>query len=163
MTGDDDLLETYEQELAAGEPPRPRTNRGFWIVVATLVIASVILVGEILVNLPVKDTIAHAQYSLRTAEAAAVSIYEATGSYTAADPAGLAGEDASVAYVDADVASAGLDEVSVAAFSADGWAAAVQVRPDACFYLRILGDEVYYGVGTECTGRAALEARDPRW
>lgn len=163
MTGDDDVLESYEQEFASGEPPRPRTNRGFWIVVATLVTASVILVGEILVNLPVKDTFAHAQHSLRVAEAAAGSIHEATGSYSDADPAGLAGTDPSIAYVDAGVASAGLDEVSVAAFSPDEWAAAVQVRSDACFYLRILADEVYYGVGTECTGRAALEASDPRW
>ena len=44
------------------------------------------------------------------------------------------------------------------------WAAAVQVRPAACFYLRLTADgEAFYGAGTVCTGTEALAASEPRW
>ncbi len=59
--------------------------------------------------------------------------------------------------------SVGLDDVSVSA-SDTVWAAAVQVRPGACFYIRLgAGADPRYGAGTECTGDVALLARDPRW
>ena len=41
---------------------------------------------------------------------------------------------------------------------------AVQAKPGACFYLHRTGaGEVFYGVGTVCTGQEALQATDPRW
>jgi len=57
----------------------------------------------------------------------------------------------------------GLGDVSVATRPAS-WAAAVQARPGACFYLHLTdGGEVLYGVGTVCTGATAMNATDPRW
>ena len=63
-----------------------------------------------------------------------------------------------------DETSSGLGEVSVYA-DATTWAAAVSARPNACFYLKLVvgRDDPFYGVGTECTAREALDARDPRW
>ena len=53
--------------------------------------------------------------------------------------------------------------VSVSA-TPEVWAAAVQVRPEACFYLKIEGGETTYGTGTLCTAEEALlKATDPRW
>ena len=41
---------------------------------------------------------------------------------------------------------------------------AVQAQPGACFYLHITpSGDVFYGVGTDCTGQKALQATDPRW
>jgi hypothetical protein len=159
---DDDVLDAYEQELVAEPPPRPRTNRGFWVVVITIGLASVLLVGEILLNRPIKDTIAHAEHSLRTAQGAAERIREETGSFSEADADRLADVEPGLHFMDATTPSAGLDEVSVAA-SEDEWAAAVMARPGACFYLHLSGDEVLYGVDVGCTARDALQATDPRW
>ncbi len=62
-----------------------------------------------------------------------------------------------------DEASFGLDVVSVSS-SDTVWAAAVQARPGACFYIRLgVGADPRYGAGTDCTGEAALLAADPRW
>ncbi|HEY7477114.1 MAG TPA: hypothetical protein VIB62_02660 [Actinomycetota bacterium] len=163
MRDDDEILDAYERELAA-EPPVRRSNRGFWLVAGTITFAGVFLVVEIFANRQLKDTIGHAQTSLRKAQAAAERIEARTGSFVGAGVDGLEQEDPSLLYVDADVASRGLDEVSVSA-DATGWAAAVQARPDACFYLRLTSgaQEPSYGAGTECTGTAALEASDARW
>ena len=68
-----------------------------------------------------------------------------------------------LAFRDAADESFGLDVVSVSA-SESTWAAAVQARPGACFYLRLdEGADPRYGSGTECTGEAALSASDTRW
>ena len=162
MRDDDEIIEAYEQELE--QDPAPRTsNRGFWLVAGTIAVAGVFLVVEIFANRPLKDTIGHAQRSLRTAQAAAEAIQARTGAFTEADPEGLAEEDASLRYLEAEAPSVGLDDVSVAN-SATGWAAAVQARRGACFYLRLTsGGDEFYGVGTVCTGLAALNASEPRW
>jgi len=78
------------------------------------------------------------------------------------DAAGL--DDGALNVVGPDEASSGLGEVSVYA-DATTWAAAVSARPNACFYLKLVvgRDDPLYGVGTECTGREALDSRDPRW
>lgn len=163
MPDDDDILEAYEQELARPEPARPRSNRGFWIVACAMVIASVIVVVEIVANLDIKDSIAHAQFSLRTAQAAAESIEAASGSFAGATPEGLMARDPSLRAVGPGEASRSLDTVSVAG-TATEFGAAVQARPGACFYLHLrVGEEPLYGFGTECTGDVALEAADPRW
>lgn len=159
----DDDLSAYEAELAEGGSPRPRSNRGFWLVLGTILLACVVLVVEIFANKPIKDSIAHAEASLRTAQSAAEEIHAATGSFNGADAAGMTQEAPSLTYLGPDESSQGLDEVSVVA-APTGWAAAVQARPDACFYLRLTdAGEVFYGVGTTCTGAQATYAADPRW
>jgi hypothetical protein len=160
---DDEIIEAYEEDLARDLAPA-RSNRGFWLVAGTIVVAGVFLVAEILANRPLKDTIGHAQQSLRTAQAAATSIQGRTGSFTSADAAGMQQqEDPSITYLGAEEPSRGLDDVSVAVGATD-WAAAVEVRPGACFYVRLTAEgETFYGVGTVCTGTEALAASDPRW
>ncbi len=146
------------EELDA--PPR-RNNRGFRIVAGSMLLACVVLVVAIVANRGLKDRIAHAQYTLRQAAAAAERIQERTGSFSGADAAGLAGEDRDRAYVDADTPSTSLDEVSVWALPQE-WAGAVKVN-DACFFIHSVGGELRYGVGTRCTGTQASGATDTQW
>lgn len=163
MPDDEEILKAYENELTRPEPARPRSNRGFWIVVGTLLIAGIVLVVEIVANRDIKDSIGHAQFTLRTAQAAAETIEEATGSFATATPDGLGAREPTLTYLGADDASSALDEVSVAATPTE-WGAAVEARPGACFYLHLrVGEDPLYGFGTECTGAIALEAVDPRW
>jgi len=160
---DDDIIEAHEAELAADAEPVRRSKRGFWLVAGTMLIACIVLVVEIFANRDIKDTIAHAQHSLRTTETAARALVEEGGSLAAADAGTLAGREPSLRFVGPSIASDDLDEVSVAA-GAEAWAAAVMARPGACFYLKIAGDETTYGTGTVCTGAQALVlATDTRW
>ena len=140
-----------------------RHNRGFWLVVGGIGLASVLLVAAILYNAPMKETIGHAEDTLRVAQAAAQRIRDSRGSFGSAAAAALATADPSHTYRDGAAPSTGLDDVSIATGPA-AWAAAVQARPGACFYLHLTdGGEVFYGVGSVCTGSAALNATDPRW
>ena len=161
MAIDDDVIRAYEEEF--GPEPAPRSNRGFWIVAGTLLVSGVFLIVEIFANRPLANTIGHAQSTLRRAEAAAKAVYDRTGSFQEAD-AGALGEDVTgLSFRSGDGSSVGLDDVSVSA-SDTVWAAAVQVRPGACFYIRLgAGADPRYGAGTECTGEVALLAADPRW
>lgn len=161
MAIDDEVIRAYEKEF--GPEPAPRSNRGFWIVAGTLLVSGVFVIVEIFANRPLANTIGHAQSTLRRAEAAAKAVYDRTGSFQEAD-AGALGEDVTgVSFRSGDGSSVGLDDVSVSA-SDTVWAAAVQVRPGACFYIRLgAGADPRYGAGTECTGDVALLARDPRW
>jgi hypothetical protein len=161
MAIDDEVIRAYEEEF--GPEPAQRSNRGFWIVVGTLLVSGVFLIVEIFANRPLANTIGHAQSTLRRAEAAAKAVYDRTGSFQEAD-AGALGEDVTgLSFRSGDGSSVGLDDVSVSA-SDTVWAAAVQVRPGACFYIRLgAGADPRYGAGTECTGDVALLARDPRW
>ena len=163
MRDEDEVIRADEAEFV-DDPERSRpSNRGFWLVAGVLGIACVLLVVAILANEPLKDSIAHAESTLRDAEAAAGRIHDDAGSYAAADPAAMAASDATNTYRAGDAASIGLDDVSVATRHGE-WAAAVQARPGACFYLRLTdAGEVFYGVGTVCTGGTALAASDPRW
>ena len=61
MPDDDDILDAYEDELGSGIQPRPRSNRGFWLVAGSFALAGMILVGEIVANRPLKDEIGHAR------------------------------------------------------------------------------------------------------
>jgi hypothetical protein len=161
MAIDDEVIRAYEEEF--GPEPAPRSNRGFWIVAGTLLVSGVFLIVEIFANRPLANTIGHAQSTLRRAEAAAKALYDRTGSFQEAD-AGALGEDVTgLSFRSGDRSSVGLDDVSVSA-SDTVWAAAVQVRSGACFYIRLgAGADPRYGAGTECTGEVALLARDPRW
>jgi hypothetical protein len=140
-----------------------RAGRGFWIVAGALGVGCVLLVVLILVQRPIAETIAHAQHTLRTAQAAAEATRADTGSFRDADADGLAAREPAFLFRGADEGSTGLNAVSV--FASDRvWAAAVRARTDACFYLRLEdGSDPLYGVGEACTGRAALTASDPRW
>ena len=163
MTDDDDIIAAHEAEFAADAAPARRSNRGFWLVTGTMLVACMFLVVEIFANRGLKDTVAHAQHTLRTSETAAQALIDAGGSTAAADAGSLAAREASLRFVGPTTASDGLDVVSVAA-GPEGWGAAVMARPDACFYLRIVGDETTYGSGTVCTGEQALAlATDSRW
>jgi hypothetical protein len=163
MRDEDEVIDAYEAEFAEDAGSSRRSNRGFWLVVGSLGIACVLLVIAILANAPLKDSIAHAESTLRDAEAAAGRIHDDAGSYTAADATAMAAADPTNTYRAAASASAGLDDVSIATRPGE-WAAAVQARPGACFYLRHTdAGETFYGVGTDCTGRTALGATDPRW
>lgn len=161
MAIDDDVIRAYEEEF--GTEPTPHSNRGFWIVAGTLLVSGVFIIVEIFANRPLANSIGHAQDSLRRAQAAAEIVHARTGSFADADAETLADDVPDLAFRPADESSFGLDVVSVAAADTV-WAAAVQARPGACFYLRLgVADDPRYGAGRECTGDAALLAADPRW
>jgi hypothetical protein len=170
MRDDDDIIEDYERELDDDTPEpsiRRGSNRGFWIVLATIVAASAIIVVEIFANRPIANTIGRAQHDLRVGEAQARSTLVETGAFADADAVALDEarlDDGALHVVGPDDVSSGLGEISVYA-DATTWAAAVSATPNACFYLKLVvgRDDPLYGVGTECTGREALDARDPRW
>jgi hypothetical protein len=163
VADDDDIIEAYEQELGRPEPERPRSNRGFWIVAGSIAVVGMVTVVAIFANRDIKDSIAHAQFSLRTAQAAAEAIEADTGTFAAATPQALAEREGSIAFLGAEDASTSLDAVSVATTETD-WGAAVQTRPGACFYLHLRsGEDPLYGFGTDCTGVEALGAADARW
>jgi hypothetical protein len=159
---DDEILESYERELVEEPAPR-RSNRGFWLVAGTMLVACILLLVEIFANRGIKDTIAHAQSSLRLAQAAAERVHSQSGSFQDASADDLGRAEPSLSFGGPDDSSTGLDEVSVAS-SDTAWAAAVQARPGACFYLRLDGDAALYGTGTLCTGAEALAlATHSRW
>lgn len=161
MAADDDVIRAYDAEL--GPEPIPRRNRGFWVVAGTMLVGGLFLVVEIFANRPLANSIGHAQDSLRRAQEAAEIVYSRTGSFEHADPASLEEDLPDLSFRPENDASTGLDVVSVSA-SDLVWAAAVQARPGACFYVRLgVGADPRYGAGTECTGEAALRADDSRW
>jgi hypothetical protein len=161
MAIDDDVIRAYEEEF--GREPTPRSNHGFWIVAGTLLVGGVFLIVEIFANRPLANSIGHAQDTLRRAQAAAEIVHTRTGSFQEADAGGLGDDVTDLSFRSGDQASVGLNDVSVSA-SETAWAAAVQVRPGACFYIRLgAGADPRYGAGTACTGEVALLAADPRW
>jgi hypothetical protein len=161
MAIDDEVIRASEEEF--GPEPAPRSNRGFWIVAGTLLVSGVFLIVEIFANRPLANTIGHAQSTLRRAEAAAKAVYDRSGSFQEADAGALNEDVIDLSFRSGDASSVGLDDVSISA-SDTVWAAAVQVRPGACFYIKLgAGEDPRYGAGTECTGEVALLARDPRW
>jgi hypothetical protein len=164
---DDEVIGSYERELAAQTGVGRGSNRGFWLVLGAILVASAIIVVEIFANRPIANTIGRAQHDLRVAEAEARAVLAENGSFERADAEALAAaalDDGALRVVGPDDVSSGLGEVSVYA-DVTTWAAAVSVRSNACFYLKLVSgrDDPLYGVGTECTAREALDARDPRW
>jgi hypothetical protein len=160
MATDDDVLRAYEQELRAAPP---RSNRGFWIVAGAMLVAVAFLLVQIFANRPLANAIANAQAALRRAQAAAEIELAREGDFLGADADGLSEDLPGLSFRPADEPSAGPNDVSVFASSGE-WAAAVQARAGACFYLRLVrGDDPRYGAGTECSGEAALGANEPRW
>jgi hypothetical protein len=161
MAADDDLIRAYDDEL--GPEPIQRSNRGFWVIAGTLLVGGLFLLVEIFANRPLANSIGHAQDTLRRAQAAAEIVHSRTGSFEDADADALGEDVPELSFRPDDGSSVGLDDVSVSA-SETVWAAAVQARPGACFYIRLgVGADPRFGAGTECTGEAALLANDPRW
>lgn len=161
MAADDEIIRAYDDEL--GPEPTPRSNRRFWLVAGALALGGIVLIVEIFANRNLANTIGHAQHTLRQAQAGAELIRSRTGSYEEANADELAQDLPELAFREAGDGSFGLDVVSVSA-SETTWAAAVQARPGACFYIRMdIGSDPRYGSGSECTGEAALEAEDTRW
>lgn len=157
----DDVIRRYDDEL--GPEPIQRSSRGFWLIAGTMLVGGLFLLVEIFANRPLANSIGHAQDSLRRAQAAAEIVHSRRGSFEEADADALGEDISDLSFRPADEASVGLNDVSVAA-SETVWAAAVQARPGACFYIRLgAGADPRYGAGTECTGEAALLANDPRW
>jgi len=158
MLQDDDLLDGDERYPAA----RP-SNRRFWIVVVAFGTTCVVVLVALFANLPLVNSIARAQFELRHAESLAEERFGDSGSFSQADAESLARLDDSLAYVEGDVESLHAGTVSVYA-TATVWAAAVQVRPDACFFIkRLAGRALRYGAGETCTGEAALAANQDSW
>jgi hypothetical protein len=158
---DDEIIRAYDDEL--GPEPTPRSNRRFWLVAGAMALGGIVLIVEIFANRNIADTIGHAQHTLRQAQAGAELIRSRTGSFEEAGAEELAQDLPELAFRDEGDASFGLDVVSVSA-SETTWAAAVQARPGACFYLRLdVGSDPSYGSGGECSGEAALQAEDTRW
>jgi hypothetical protein len=155
-----------DEDLLRGPGPEPRvrgSNRGFWLVIVTLLTLCAVVVVAIFANRPLVTAIARSESELRYAQALADDRFAEGGTYLDADAASLAAVDDGVAYVAGDVASPSLGTVSVYA-TATVWAAAVQARPGACFYIaRSAGGRVRYGSGTTCTGLAATAARSDAW
>lgn len=161
MSTDEEILRAYEAELAS-EPP-PRANRSFWLILAVIVAAGIFVVVEILAHLPLANSIGMAQESLRRTQQVAERIRADSGGFAEADAGSLSEELADLTFRPASEPSTGVRDVSVSV-SEDVWAAAVQARPGACFFLRLeAGEDPRFGVGTECTGVSALEADQPRW
>jgi hypothetical protein len=167
---DDEILREYEREFDEDEtsdarPPR-RSGRGFWMVTVALLLACVLMLIAIFANRSIGDDIGTAQHYLRVAQAGAQRVLAETGSFEGADAQGLTDaryDGGELRYVASDTAAQD-GSVSVTA-SASTWAAAVQIRPGACFYLRLDAGvaDPRYGVGTECTGTQALSSKDAQW
>ena len=166
MPEDDDILEVYERELGA-EPlgPRPqRSNRGFWVVVGTMVLGAIILMVEIFANRPMVNAIARTENDLETSLAAAERIYADGGSFTPADADALEAVVEGRTFVDADIHAPSPGTVSVYA-AGTTWAAASPTAQGTCFYVKqIAGAAPLYMVADgDCTGTEALVADQPRW
>lgn len=161
MQDDDEILEEYEAELGSssgGAPIHRHRPHGFWYVVGAMALGCIVLLAEIFANRSIGNDIGNSEHDLRVAQSAALRVRSATDSFAGADAAGLKGVGG-LTFTDAQTASSGLGNVSVYA-SDDVWAAAVQARPNACFYIRVDAGAkgTTYGGGTTCTAMAALSS-----
>jgi len=160
---DDEILDAYESELGATTSPNRRPGRGFLIVTVAILLGGILLVVEIFSNRPLVSSIGHAQNDLRAARALALGVESQSGTFDGADASGLGAADHTRRYLGSDQPSLGVGQVSVFA-SGISWAAAVAVRPGACFYIfEEVGRPTRYGGGDVCTGRAALAANADAW
>ncbi len=101
-----------------------------------------------------------AEEAIGLALAAAEVAFSKHGSFLDATPARLTSLQPGYIFVDGP--STTPEIVSVAA-TADTWAAAVQGYGGACFWVRAAtSGDVTHGIGSECTGAAALSPHPPR-
>jgi hypothetical protein len=157
---DDDTLTSTTPAPDADAPAR-RSNRGFWLVAGAIGVSCVFVLIEIFANFGMKDTIAHAEHTLTTAQAA-IGAVAASGA-GGITPTRMTAAEPTLLWVEGDRESTDLEVVSLAT-EGQAWGLAVQAKPGACFYLHQTGSgQILYGVGTVCTGQEALQATDPRW
>jgi hypothetical protein len=156
----------HDDELLQGDDLYPAArsgNRRFWLVVIAFATTCAVVLVALFANMPLVSSIARAQFELRHAESLAEDRFGDSGTFSQADAESLARIDDSLTYVDGDVESLRAGTVSVYA-TATVWAAAVQARPDACFFIkRSAGRALRYGAGVICTGEAALAADQESW
>ena len=82
-------------------------------------------------------------------------------SYDEARPAAMAAHDQGLLYVDGPSTAPSIVSVYN---GAAGWAAAVHGAGDTCFWVAVTPDGLTrYGIGSACTGMAALAADRPAW
>jgi hypothetical protein len=160
---DDDVIARYEEEF--DEPVRPSSNRGFWMIVITMLLGAIFLLVEIFAHRPIANDISRTQHDLTEALSRAEAIRTSSGSFAAADADGLTrGADDPLSFRGPDDGSTGPGRISVYA-SSDVWAASVRAQTGTCFSIkRTLGGETTYLIADgACTGREALAAVDDRW
>jgi len=104
----DDDIAVSDAAKADPPAPSPRSNRGFWVVTGALVLGCMFMLVEIFANFGTKDTIAHAEHSLRAAQAAAELVHEADGSYAGADHTRLSVVEPTLSWLPATDASGAL-------------------------------------------------------
>ncbi len=147
-----------------GSDPPPRSNRGFWVVLGTLIVLGVgTVVWIVLVTPPPRNpSEVDARASLRNALSAALAIRDTRGSFAVATPDELGVVEPSLAYLPGDRES--VSAVSVSVHAEDGlFAAAARSADGTCYWIRDDGVEQTFGSGTPCTGDAALAASGARW
>jgi hypothetical protein len=155
---DDEIINEYEREFDEPfvVPEARRRNRGFWLVVVTMLLGGILLVVEIFANRPLVNSIGRAESDLTAAEGFATTVRNNSGSYAGADATGLQAADPTRRYLSQDQASSAPGQVSVLATS-DSWAAATWVR-GGCFYIYLqAGQDPLYGGGTDCRARSAQQ------
>jgi hypothetical protein len=159
---DDELIARYEEEF---EPAGRPSNRGFWMIVLTMLLGSVFLLVEIFAHRPIANDISRTQHDLNEALTRAEAIRASSGSFTSADAEGLArGADDELSFRGPDDGSTGPGRISVYA-SSDVWAASVRAQTGTCFSIKrtLEGETTYLIADGTCTGREALAAVDDRW
>ncbi len=164
MLDDDGVLD--DDAILGGDDivsARRAAGRGFWIVMVAIATICAVLLVAIFANRPLVNTIAQSESELRHALGEAQRQYAESGTFENADAVSLIAIDPQLRYTAADIASPGPGFVSVYA-SATVWAAAVRARTGACFWIKqAAGQDTKYGIGTVCTGTAALAADGPYW
>jgi hypothetical protein len=163
---DDDILESYEQELddPAFHEPMRRSNRGFWMVAITITLGAVVLMVEIFANRPMVNAISRTEHDLKVALRNADRVFADGGTFTPADAAALAAIDGARTYVGPDEPAGAPGVVSVYA-SGDTWAAASPSEQGTCFYVKQMAgqDTLYLVADGACTGREALRSTETQW
>jgi hypothetical protein len=163
---DEEIIQEYEREFDDEPlvlPQARKRNRGFWLVLVTMLLGGILLVVEIFANRPLVNAIGRAQSDLTQAARLAGTVRANSESYAGANAAGLHAVDPYRTYLEQDQAASAPGQVSVLA-TADSWAAATWVR-GGCFYIYLKeGQEALYGGGSDCTGNAAvLRANQGSW
>ena len=144
-----------------------RTNRGFWIVIASMAAGGVLLVVLVLAFRPLarSGAVAYAQANLRATASVAKEVARIDGSLadaTALRMRGASGLD-NLLLIDPDTASNDPEIVSVYA-QADRWTGAARADTGGCFWIRVEADgRTVEGTGTDCSAEEAAIADPSGW
>jgi hypothetical protein len=146
------------------------SNRGFWKVVAPLVVGGILLVVLVLEFRPVARTgaVAYAQANLRRAAEAAEDLAN-LGSLADADRQTLAveGRVDDLLLIDPDQSSNDPEVVSVLA-TGSTWTGSARAETGECFWIRIAAGAggsfgTVHGTGTDCSAEEASKAEPGAW